>query len=76
MDITTEHQGRILLVDDESAILRTFRYCLEDAGYNVSTAGSAAQAEALLLRQVFDLCFLDLRLGEDSGLDLLAQMRL
>jgi len=76
MDTTTEHQGRILLVDDESAILRTFRYCLEDAGYNVFTAGSAAQAEALLLRQVFDLCFLDLRLGEDSGLDLLAQMRL
>jgi len=76
MDTTTEHQGRILLVDDESAILRTFRYCLEDAGYNVSTAGSAAQAEALLLRQVFDLCFLDLRLGEDNGLDLLAQMRL
>src|SRR5690606_27232980 len=76
METTTENQGRILLVDDETAILRTFRYCLEDAGYSVSTAGSAAQAEALLLRQVFDLCFLDLRLGEDSGLDLLAQMRL
>ncbi|MDH1265744.1 MULTISPECIES: sigma-54-dependent response regulator transcription factor AlgB [unclassified Pseudomonas] len=67
--------GRILLVDDESAILRTFRYCLEDEGYQVSTASSAAQAEALLQRQVFDLCFLDLRLGEDNGLDVLAQMR-
>lgn len=30
MDTATDHQGRILLVDDESAILRTFRYCLED----------------------------------------------
>ncbi|MCY1283138.1 Alginate biosynthesis transcriptional regulatory protein AlgB [compost metagenome] len=68
--------GRILLVDDESAILRTFRYCLEDEGYNVATASGAAQAESLLQRQVFDLCFLDLRLGEDNGLDLLAQMRL
>ena len=28
------HSGRILLVDDEAAILRTFRYCLEDEGYN------------------------------------------
>ncbi|MDF3931841.1 sigma-54-dependent response regulator transcription factor AlgB [Pseudomonas citronellolis] len=76
MDPTPETLGRILLVDDEPAILRTFRYCLEDQGYDVATASSTAQAEALLQRQVFDLCFLDLRLGEDNGLDLLAQMRL
>ncbi|WAG79214.1 sigma-54-dependent response regulator transcription factor AlgB [Metapseudomonas furukawaii] len=75
MEQVTENQGRILLVDDEAAILRTFRYCLEDEGYSVATAGSAAQAEAILQRQVFDLCFLDLRLGEDNGLDVLAQMR-
>lgn len=68
--------GRILLVDDEPAILRTFRYCLEDEGYQVAAASSASQAEALLQRQVFDLCFLDLRLGEDNGLDVLAQMRI
>jgi NtrC-family two-component system response regulator AlgB len=75
MEQVTENQGRILLVDDEAAILRTFRYCLEDEGYSVATAASAAQAETILQRQVFDLCFLDLRLGEDSGLDVLAQMR-
>ncbi|MBG7425652.1 sigma-54-dependent response regulator transcription factor AlgB [Pseudomonas aeruginosa] len=75
METTSEKQGRILLVDDEPAILRTFRYCLEDEGYSVATASSAPQAEALLQRQVFDLCFLDLRLGEDNGLDVLAQMR-
>src|SRR5471030_32266 len=75
MESAKELQGRILLVDDESAILRTFRYCLEDEGYTVATANSAAQADALLQRQVFDLCFLDLRLGEDNGLDVLAQMR-
>ena len=33
MESAPEPQGRILLVDDESAILRTFRYCLEDEGY-------------------------------------------
>ncbi|WP_271409991.1 sigma-54-dependent response regulator transcription factor AlgB [Pseudomonas sp. Q1-7] len=75
MEQVTESQGRILLVDDEAAILRTFRYCLEDEGYSVATASSAAQTDVLLQRQVFDLCFLDLRLGEDSGLDVLAQMR-
>ena len=42
MESAKELQGRILLVDDESAILRTFRYCLEDEGYTVATANSAA----------------------------------
>ena len=75
MEARAMKSARILLVDDEGAILRTFRYCLEDEGYQVSTATNARQAEALLQRQVFDLCFLDLRLGEDNGLDVLAQMR-
>lgn len=75
MEAAEQQGGRILLVDDESAILRTFRYCLEDQGYQVATANSAAQADTLLQRQVFDLCFLDLRLGDDNGLDVLAQMR-
>jgi NtrC-family two-component system response regulator AlgB len=74
-DATPANSGRILLVDDEPAILRTFRYCLEDEGYHVATANTSAQAEALLMRQVFDLCFLDLRLGDDNGLEVLAQMR-
>ena len=68
--------GRVLLVDDEPAILRTFRYCLEDEGYQVQTANSAAQAEVILQTQVFDVCFLDLGLGEDNGLDVLVHMRL
>ncbi|MGH8042103.1 MAG: sigma-54-dependent transcriptional regulator [Rudaea sp.] len=66
---------RILLVDDEPNILRTFRYCLEDAGHRVTTAADALQAEELLQRDVFDLCFLDLRLGDTSGLDLLPVLR-
>ena len=75
METGSPYHGRILLVDDESPILRTFRYCLEDEGYQVASANSAAQADALLQRQVFDLCLLDLRLGEDNGLDVLVQMR-
>jgi len=72
---STEEKIRILLIDDEQNILRTFRYCLEDAGHKVSTASDAAQAEQLVQRDVFDLCFLDLRLGETSGLDLLPVLR-
>lgn len=75
MDETKNSLGRILVVDDESAILRTFRYCLEDSGYFVQTANSAAQADIFLQRQVFDVCLLDLRLGDDNGLDVLQVMR-
>ena len=77
MQTGTEAQapGRILLVDDEPAILRTFRYCLEDQGYQVRTAACMDQVETLLHKQVFDLCFLDLRLGDEDGLQVLAYMR-
>ncbi|WP_285260706.1 sigma-54-dependent response regulator transcription factor AlgB [Halopseudomonas bauzanensis] len=73
---TPDKEGRILLVDDEPAILRTFRYCLEDEGYTVATASSGDQAQALVQGQVFDLCFLDLRLGADDGLEVLTRLRM
>jgi two-component system, NtrC family, response regulator AlgB len=71
MTANSEERVRTLLVDDEPNILRTFRYCLEDSGHSVSMAADAAQAEELVQRDVFDLCFLDLNLGESSGLELL-----
>jgi NtrC-family two-component system response regulator AlgB len=67
--------ARILLVDDEAPILRTFRYCLEDAGYRVTTAQSGAQTLAALEREVFDVCFLDVSIGEESGLELLPKIK-
>lgn len=67
--------ARILLVDDDSRLLRNFRWALEDAGFAVSTAADAQQAVARLQHAVFDVCFLDVMLGEDSGLELLPQLR-
>ena len=67
--------ARILLVDDEAPILRTFRYCLEDVGYRVTTAQNGAQALAALEREVFDVCFLDVSIGEESGIDLLPRLK-
>ncbi len=72
---TADLKSRILLIDDEQNILRTFRYCLEDAGHRVTAVADAQQAEEVVQRDVFDLCFLDLRLGEVSGLDLLPKLR-
>jgi NtrC-family two-component system response regulator AlgB len=75
MNDSATEKSRILLIDDEQSILRAFRYCLEDAGHRVTTATDAEQAEQLVQTDVFDMCFLDLRLGTDSGLSLLPKLR-
>ncbi len=67
--------ANVLLVDDDGSILRLFRRCLEGDGHRVSTARSAAEAEAALARNVFDVCVLDLDIGGDSGMDLLPKLR-
>jgi NtrC-family two-component system response regulator AlgB len=67
--------ARVLLVDDEAAIVRTFRYCLEDSGYRVTTAQNSAQALAALEREVFDVAFLDVGLGEENGIELLPKLK-
>ncbi|HZP64891.1 MAG TPA: sigma-54 dependent transcriptional regulator [Rudaea sp.] len=75
MENAADVAGRILLVDDDKSILRTFRYCLEDSGYMVATAQNGEQARTQAYAAVFDACFLDLNLGDESGLDLLPQLR-
>ena len=61
----------VLVVDDEKNIRSVLVACLESAGCRVVEAGSVAAAKAALERGSYDLAFLDLRLGEASGLDLL-----
>jgi len=75
MTESTDAKSRVLLIDDEQNILRTFRYCLEDAGHRVATASTPEQAEQVVQSDVFDVCFLDLRLGNTSGLELLPILR-
>lgn len=66
---------RVLLVDDDTSLLRNYRWCLEDEHFQVSAASTAEMALRLADSQVFDLCFLDVMLGEDSGLDLLPRLK-
>ncbi|HET9485394.1 MAG TPA: sigma-54 dependent transcriptional regulator [Xanthomonadales bacterium] len=73
--VTPELGAKVLVVDDESSIARTFRYCLEDAGFRVAIAQNGSQAEARLEQDVYDVCFLDLRLGDESGLELLPKLK-
>lgn len=62
---------RILIVDDEAAITRSFASLLEGEGYRTDAAGSIHEAAELLKRRRFDLVLLDLNFPRESGLDLL-----
>ena len=64
----------VLIVDDEKNIRRTLRMVLESEGYAVHEAGSAAEAESVLAREVVELILLDVKLGDDNGLDLLRRV--
>lgn len=69
---------RILVVDDESAIQFAIRRYLQEAGYEVDTAGEREEAEALLCHRQYDAAILDLRLsavGLTDGLDLVRFVR-
>jgi NtrC-family two-component system response regulator AlgB len=62
------------VVDDEKNIRATLAACLEGMGCRVAAVATASEALATLERQAFDLAFLDLRLKETSGLDLLPKL--
>jgi DNA-binding NtrC family response regulator len=66
---------RILLVDDDPAILRGLSGLLRDEGYGTETAATAAEAhEAMSKREPPAAMILDLGLPDESGLALLARL--
>lgn len=62
----------ILLVEDEANARRVLSMGLELLGHQVTGAGSAEEAAALLQAQVFDVVLTDLRMeGRDAGLEVI-----
>ena len=71
---TPEPKLRVLVIDDEKNIRATLSLCLEQTGCQVTAVSSAQSALSALAQQSYDLAFLDLRLGDSSGLDLIAKL--
>lgn len=65
---------RVLVVDDERNIRRTFSLALESMNHEVSTASRGRDAVDELQRANFDVVFLDLKLSQESGLDVLEEI--
>ncbi len=70
-----EEKKRILVVDDDTSILRGFRALLEKAGYIVETAETGKEALMHLKNAKFDLCLVDVRLPDMDGTELLLEMK-
>ena len=67
--------ARILLVEDDAAIAQGLCYALEQSGFAVTAARSAAAAREALAAARFDLLLLDIGLPDGSGLDLCRETR-
>ena len=75
---TITETKKILVVDDEPAVLLTLSYSLRSPGVEVVTASRLESAEAALDKYFFDLVIADIRmsgiLGE-AGLELLSYVK-
>jgi DNA-binding response OmpR family regulator len=67
---------RILLVDDELAILLTLKAVLEMNGFEVETAASAREAKSKIKNGQFHMVITDMRMeSETAGLDVVQAAR-
>ena len=63
--------GHILIIDDEASLRQTLARILQRAGHEVTTASTGTEGLSLLGAQTIDLLYLDIRMPDISGLELL-----
>ena len=72
---STDLPRNVLVVDDDPAMLKWLNRSLKGLGYEVLTAADRNSAERVLVNAPVDAMIVDLHLGEQSGVDLLAFVR-
>jgi DNA-binding response OmpR family regulator len=66
-----ELNGHILIVDDEAALRQTLARILQRTGLQVTSAAGAAEGLAYVDQQAFDLIYLDIRMPDMNGMEVL-----
>jgi diguanylate cyclase len=74
-DSATQRQGKILLVDDDAAMLASLRALFAAHGFATETALGGGQALHLLGSTSYDVMLLDLKMPEISGHDILHYLK-
>jgi DNA-binding response OmpR family regulator len=72
---TRTTSGSILIIDDEVNLRNTLTRILQKIGCTVTNAAKGAEGLKILSTTRFDLIFLDLRLPDIHGIELLRQIR-
>jgi DNA-binding response OmpR family regulator len=67
--------GHVLIIDDEASLRQTMARILLRAGFEVTTVASGQESFSVLNDHSFDMVYLDLRLPDMSGLDILKTIR-
>ena len=70
-----DRRSRILLVDDEQAVLELLAFPLRRDGHEVVQASDGRQALTRLEREQFDLVVLDVMMPPPDGLEVCRQIR-
>lgn len=65
---------RILAVDDEARIRKALQRCLERDSHTVTPVADADAARQAIREGAYHVAFLDLRLGEESGMELIPDL--
>ncbi len=68
-----KYKGKILVVDDEIDIRESLCHFFKKEGYFVDSASSKKEALDLFSKYEYDVVFLDLKLPDGNGLDLLKE---
>lgn len=65
-----EREGSLLIVDDDAQVAEVLRRILTAEGYTCHVARDATEARALLAAHPFAIALVDVRLPDESGIDL------
>lgn len=68
-------QKTVMIVDDDEAMRDNLEDILEDEGYRLFAAASCAEAKALARQHRPQVALLDLKLPDDSGMNLLSDLK-
>ncbi len=68
-------KAEVLLVDDETNILRTMTICLESIGLEVTATSKPDEALRMASERHFDIAFFDLKMYPIDGLTLLGEIK-
>src|SRR5438874_12874236 len=66
---------KIIVLEDDIIIRKNLEQQLRQRRYEVASAGTIAAAQELLARDTFDLIFVDVRLPDGEGTDLLRELQ-